>query len=333
MQTTIVAPAASDAPVQPAGAGAMARPARTYRIGDVTVTRIDELTLDGSSQAALYLGSDPAALERHRDRFGPGSIQAGTGNLIQSIHSWLLRTPRHTILVDTATGNDKHRPDAPMLDQLHEPYLARLAAAGVRPEAVDYVLLTHLHADHVGWNTRRVDGRWVPTFRNARHVFSNIEQAYNEALADGRTPDAEARPGPALGRMVRTPSPGVYDDSVRPVIEAGLADLIPIDGQEFLDGLSFLRTPGHSIDHASIRLVSQGQEALFVGDVMHHPLQVYEPDLTSRYCEFPQAGLGSRLWALEQAADRAATVFTSHFAETSAGRVTRAGGRFAWHFV
>ena len=309
------------------------RPASTYHIGDVTVTRIDELTLNSFSQTMLCPGSDPAALDRNRGRFGQGSVEAASGALIQSIHSWLVRTPRHVILIDTATGNDKHRPYAPVLDQLHGPYLARLAAAGVQPEDVDYVLLTHLHADHVGWNTRLIDGRWVPTFPNARHVFSRIEQAYNEALAEKRTPEGIARPGPSLGAMTAVPYPGVYDDSVRPVMEAGLADLVDVDGKEFLEGLSFVSTPGHSINHASIRLVSQGKEALFAGDVMHHPLQVYETGLTSSFCEFPQASNVSRVWALGHAADREATVFTTHFAETSAGRVSREGNGFTWQFV
>lgn len=303
---------------------------RTYRIGDAAVTRIDEQTLNVFSRAALYPRSDPAALERHRTTLGPGAVDAETGILIQSIHSWLVRTPRHTILIDTATGNDKHRPDVAVFDRLNEPYLARLAEAGVQPGDVDYVLLTHLHADHVGWNTRLAADRWVPTFPNARYVFSKCEQVHNEALADGTIPE---QPDPALGPMVRTPLTGVYDDSVRPVIAAGLADLIEIDGEEYLDGLSFLRTPGHSIDHASIRLISQGEEALFAGDVMHHPLQVYELALASCFCEFPQAALTSRRWALEQAAERGATVFTTHFAETSAGRVTRAGDGFTWQFL
>ncbi len=308
----------------------MTRKADTYQIGSATVTRIDELTLHAFTQDTLYPGSDPEALERHRARFGPGSLDARTGILIQSIHTWLVRTPRHTILVDTATGNDKHRPNVSIFHHLQEPFLDRLAEAGVQPADVDHVLLTHLHADHVGWNTRLDEERWLPTFPNARYVFSRREQAYNEALSNGTAiPPFDA----ALGPMVRTPLPGVYDDSVRPVVEAGLAELIEVDGSEVLDGVSFLRTPGHSIDHASIRLVSEGQEALFAGDVMHHPLQVYEPGLTSCFCEFPEASLASRLWALEQAAERGATVFTTHFAETSAGRVTRTGGRFDWQFV
>lgn len=258
----------------------------TYQIGDATVTRIDELALDVFSQATLYPGSDPALLAQHLDKFGPGSVEPDTGTLIQSIHSWLVRTPRHTILIDTATGNDKIRPTVPIFNQLHEPYLARLAAAGVSPMDVDYVLLTHIHADHVGWNTRLDGSRWVPTFPKARYVMSRVEQSYNAALAEGRV-DADAQPSPALGHRVGLPLPGVYDDSVRPVVEAGLADLIETGGPEILDGLSYVRTPGHSIDHASIRLISNGQEALFAGDVMHHPLQVYEPALVSCFASSP----------------------------------------------
>ena len=304
----------------------------TYQIGDATVTRIDELALDVFSQTTLYPGSDPALLERHLDKFGPGSVEPGTGTLIQSIHSWLVRTPRHTILIDTATGNDKIRPTVPIFNQLHEPYLARLAAAGVSPIDVDYVLLTHIHADHVGWNTRLDGSRWVPTFPRARYVMSRVEQSYNAALAESRL-GADARPSPALGHRVGLPLPGVYDDSVRPVVEAGLADLIETGGPGILDGLSYVRTPGHSIDHASIRLVSNGQEALFAGDIAHHPLQVYEPALVSCFCEFPDASIASRRWALGEAADRDLTVFTTHFAETSVGRVARTSDGFSWRFT
>jgi glyoxylase-like metal-dependent hydrolase (beta-lactamase superfamily II) len=311
----------------------MTRTANTYRIGDATITRIDELTLNAFPPAALYPGSDPAAWERNKGRFGKGSSDIAAGVLIQSIHTWLVKTPHHTILIDTATGNGKARPYAPVLDQLNEPFLERLAAAGVQPEAVDYILLTHVHADHVGWNTRLVDERWVPTFRNAKYVFSGIERAYNEALSEGKIPTGEASPDPKLGTAVGTPSPGVYDDSMRPIIEAGLAEIIKVDGNEMLDGLSFLPSPGHSIDHASIRLVSRGEEALFAGDVMHHPLQVYEPALNSCFCEFPEPSRSSRLWALEHAAEYKSVFFSTHFAESSAGRVTRKGDRFEWQFI
>lgn len=309
----------------------MTREAKTYHVGDTAITRIDELSLAAFQFGTLYPGADPEALERQRARLEAGSFDSTTGTFIQSIHSWLVRTPRHTILIDTATGNDKIRPDIPPLHRLNEPYLARLAAAGVTPEEVDYVLLTHVHADHVGWNTRLVDGRWVPTFPNATYIFSRAEQAYGESLANGAEP-AEA-PNPALGPALRKPADRVYDDSVRPVIDAGLARLVAVDGSEVLDGISLIPTPGHSVDHASIRLVSRGEKALFAGDVMHHPLQVYEPSLNSCFCEFPEAALRSRNVVLEDAAESGATVFTTHFAQSSAGRITRSGTRFAWQFL
>lgn len=311
----------------------MTQATNTYRLGDATITRIDELRLAAFKFDALYPDGELQALERHRERLEAGSFDAATGTFIQSIHSWLVRTPHHTILIDAATGNDKNRPEIPPLHRLNQPFLARLAAAGVTPEQVDYVLLTHVHADHVGWNTRLVYGRWIPTFPNATYVFSGIEQAYGESLATGTEPTGAARPDPVLGPALRKPADRVYDDSVRPVIDAGLARLIPVDGDEVLDGISFIPTPGHSIDHASIRLVSGGEQALFAGDVMHHPLQVYEPSLNSCFCEFPEAALRSRAFVLEDAAERGATIFTTHFAQSSAGRISRTGERFIWKFV
>lgn len=302
----------------------MITPPTIHRIGDVTVTRIDELALGAFTPRMLYPDAEADLVERHGGALGSGSIDRTGGRLIQSIHSWLVRTPHHTILIDTATGNGKPRPYAPVLDNLNEPYIARLAAAGVSPDDVDYVLITHLHADHVGWNTTRDGDSWRPTFTKARYVFSAAELRYNEDLAAGR---------PAAADAARTPYPDVYEDSVRPIVEAGLAQPIGIDGDDFLDGLSFVPTPGHSIDHASIRLRSRGEEALFAGDVMHHPLQVYAPDLNSCFCEYLDAARRSRRLVLEEAAERNTLVFSSHFAETGAGRITRRGERFDWRFV
>lgn len=303
----------------------------TFRIGDATVTRIDELRWTDTDPAILYPDIDETALAEHGSSLSAGSYDRRTGRLAQSIHSWLVRLRGRTVLIDTATGNGKQLPSAPRLHRLDEPYLERLAAAGVRPEQVDLVLITHLHADHVGWNTRWQDGRWVPTFTNARHVFSRTEQRYAASLSGG-APAPDLPPAP-LGPPDHRPLAGVYEASVVPVIEAGLAEAIDVDGAELTDGLSFHPTPGHSIDHASIRLRSRGQEALFWGDVAHHPLQVHRPDLRSVYCEFPEAARASRRWALEYAAESGAICLSSHFAESSAGRVRRRGDRFDWQFV
>ena len=286
----------------------------TFRIGDVVVTRIDEKRWIVPDPAAFYPDLDLGTLSDD-DTVPPGSYEPGSGWLTQSTHSWLLRTPVRTVLIDTATGNGKPLPMVPALDHLEEPYLERLAAAGVSPGDVDVVLLTHLHVDHVGWNTREENGRWTPTFANARYVFSSIEERHGADLSGG---------GPA---------PHAYDQSVRPVVEAGLAELIAIDGHEVLEGLSFHPTPGHSVDHASIRLRSRGEEAWILGDVAHHQLQVHRPNLSTAYCEDPDRARASRLWMLEQAAESGATCFSSHFTESSAGRVTRRGDRFAWSFL
>jgi glyoxylase-like metal-dependent hydrolase (beta-lactamase superfamily II) len=260
-----------------------------------------------------------------------------TGLLRQGIHAWLVRTPPRVILVDTGAGNDKERPNVPSLNHLNEPFLDRLKAAGVRREEVDLVLHTHLHLDHVGWNTSRVDGQSVPTFPTARYVFSGRERAYLAALsaADGSEAAfrAGARLGPRPDPLVAATYERVYEDSVLPGIDAGLAQEIVVGGREAVEGLSFVPNPGHTIDHACIRFSSRGEQALFWGDVMHHPLQVVRPDGSSVFCEFPDAARKALCWAMNHAAETNAPVFTTHFAESSVGRGSRVGERFAWHFV
>ena len=304
---------------------------KTYQIGAATVTRIDEIPLPNVVPTALYPDLDPAALEPYGRFLTDGSYDRRAGTLTESIHTWLVHFSGHTILVDTGVGNGKTLPALPRFDHLDVPYLDRLLAAGVQPEEVDFVLMTHVHMDHVGWNTRYADGRWAPTFPNAKYVFSRSEQRYNASLS-GHKP-APDLPPLTLGKPARVPGSGVYDQSVAPIIESGLAKLIDVDGSEALDGISFLPTPGHSVDHASIRLHSAGQEALFLGDVMHHPLQVYRPDLRSVYCEFPEASRASRQWILSYASENHALCFSSHFAESSAGYISRGINGFQWQFV
>ncbi|MEQ8344377.1 MAG: MBL fold metallo-hydrolase [Sneathiellaceae bacterium] len=290
-----------------------------WRVGEVTVTKVAELALDMFTPATLFPDWEPGILERETDWLSPRSMDAGRVHALMSVHSWVLTSPRHTIVIDTGVGNHKPRPHTPMFDRLATGYPARLRAAGAAPGTVDHVLLTHLHVDHVGWNTRLEGGRWVPTFPNARYHFSAREQAY---FTDPANHSARNRT-----------SFLVQPDSIAPVIEAGLADMIAIDGREVVAGLSFHPTPGHSVDHASIRLRSQGEEAWFVGDLLHHPIQVRHPDLNSVFDAFPEQARASRRWALEQAADGDAIVFTTHFPESSAGRVRRHGDGFRWTFL
>jgi len=311
---------------------------KVHRVGDATVIKIPELSLDACDPGFFYPGqvNVPTAVGETR-RLWPGSVDPQTGLLCLSIHAWLVRTPTRVILVDTGAGNDKDRPNGPNLNHRNEPFLDRLKAAGVHPEEVDLVLLTHLHVDHVGWNTKKVDGRWVPTFPNAQYIFSGRERAYIAALSAADGSDASIRAEAELGPMPHPPPPvsyqGIYEDSVRPVIDAGLAREIVVDGTEVVEGFSFLPSPGHSIDHACISLNYRGEQALFWGDVMHHPLQFVRSDWNSVFCEFPEAARKSRQWVMNHAAETNALVFSTHFAESSVGRVSREGHRFTWHFV
>lgn len=291
---------------------------KIYRVGDITVTKIEEMRLNVAPPSFLYPDWNPEVLEPNLHWLTPSNLDARTGYLVQSVHSWLVRTPRHTILIDTGSGNDKARPRNLIFHQLSNPYLERLAAAGVRPEDVDFVLHTHLHVDHVGWNTRLIDGRWVPTFPNARHVFSQAEEDYYGSAASHND--------------VNVPSLGVYEDSVAPIIESGQAERIANEGGEYLDNFVFHPTRGHSIGHMSIELRSGNARAMFSGDVMHHPLQVIYPEWNSVFCEWQDAARQSRLRVLEQAAEHDLLLFTPHFAESSAGYVSRCGAGFSWRY-
>jgi glyoxylase-like metal-dependent hydrolase (beta-lactamase superfamily II) len=235
------------------------------------------------------------------------------------------------ILIDVGAGNDKSRPEQKVLDHLNNPFLAALKTAGVQPEEVDMVLLTHIHSDHVGWNTRLESGGWVLTFPNAVTVCSAREWRYGVALMDGDEAALEnIRAEASLGIRVRNPISGTFADSMRPLEALGKVRLIEIDGSEVIPGIRYISSPGHSIDHASIELVSDGKVAVFGGDVLHHPVEVYDTDLVSCFCEFPENVPASRRKIMRRALDQSAVYFSSHFPQTSVGRIVQERGSFTW---
>lgn len=287
---------------------------QVLRIGDVEVSRVTERLFTTITPGALFPDWNPAVLDEQRGWLAPEHMDPALEHTVLSVHTWVLKTPRHVILVDTGIGNGKDRPFSALFHNLDNPYLERLALAGVTPEQVDYVLMTHLHVDHVGWNTRLVDGEWKPTFPNAKYVFAQAEQDFYATPAGAR-------------RLC------VFQDSVLPLIEAGVTQTIPDDGGEYLEGIAFHPTPGHSFRHMAISLQSQGQTAIFSGDVMHHPLQVYRPAWNSVFCDTPEQARASREWLLEYAVRNDAAVFPAHFAGPSAGRIRREGDAYAWRFL
>ena len=287
-----------------------------YKVGDARVARLVDCALDFFTPQRLlpdWHDDDQRLLSRM-----PETMTADGRHVLLSIHSWVVWHCGKTFIVDTGAGNDKERPHAAYFHHLKTPYLSRLAELGVAPDEVDYVLHTHLHVDHVGWNTSLVDRRWQPTFPNARHIFSAKEYAYFTNPAH-------------LTERHRT-SIQVQADSVTPIVEAGLAEMIEVTGDEVIPGLSFHATPGHTMDHASIVLDSGGAKALFAGDVLHHPLQVLKPELMSVFDPEREQSLQSRRWALDYASDQDAIWFSSHFPASSAGYVTREAGGYNWRF-
>ncbi|WCE05884.1 MBL fold metallo-hydrolase [Pseudoxanthomonas sp. JBR18] len=271
---------------------------RVYTVGEASVTRITDRVLDTLRGPDIFPDWTHEAVRDHAQPMRPEHLGEDGERLLMSVHSWLVRVGGKTVLVDTGIGNGKSRPFNPIFHQLNTDYLRRLAHAGVTPEAVDMVLLTHLHVDHVGWNTINVDGAWVPTFPNARYVYAQAEE------------DFYASDEGASRRMV-------FDDSVLPLIEAGLVQRIGDGGGAVDAHFHFHPTPGHCVGHMSIGLASAGASALFGGDVMHHPLQLRHPAWNAVFCAEAEQARRSRAWALAYVADTRGLYFSSHFAGTS----------------
>ncbi len=289
----------------------------THRLGDTTITRVMEQMGPGFPANHLLPDWDPAILEEHGHWLAPNYYQSETGKFVSSIHSWVIKTGHHTILVDTCCGNGKNRPGSDRFHMLNTPYLDRLAAAGVQPEDVDYVMCTHLHVDHVGWNTKLLDGRWVPTFPNAKYVMSRIEREHWD---------------PSLNKSLRTGQAEIFTDSVLPVIASGQAVLVEMTDQ-IGDGLLIEPAPGHAPGHVMLRLISGGKEGIFVGDVMHHPIQVYRPEWSSGFDTDPRLAEQSRRQMLANCVARNAQVFPAHFGVPHTGFVRQHGDGFRFEFL
>lgn len=281
-----------------------------YDMGDIRITKITEQIFRTFTVGQLYPDSTPDRLKKANT-----AVELTQDSAVEmSIHSWLVETPQHRLLIDTASGNAKDRPFSSLFHQLRSPWLENLTSTGVNPGDIDYVLHTHLHVDHVGWNTVWNGDRWIPTFVNAMHVCSQAEMDFYDSPASAT-------------RAV------VFEDSIRPVRDAGQLKVIGNHGVELLPGIKFHPTPGHSPGHMSITIESGNEVAFFCGDVMHSPLQVISPGWNSMFCAEQSAACESREWLLQHACSGRTTLFTSHFAESSVGRVTQAAGQYAWEFI
>ncbi|MGH3210533.1 MAG: MBL fold metallo-hydrolase [Trebonia sp.] len=286
---------------------------QTITLGSVTVTRVEEMHGPVMPADQFFPDMPEEAWKEYRETLVPDHLGADDNMVVAAMQTWVLRSGGRTILVDTAIGNDKVRPAVAAWDHLRLDYLGNLARAGVRPADVDLVVNSHLHTDHIGWNTQLADGAWVPTFPNATYLMPRVDFEYwnpanNPGIAGGVNENA-------------------FEDSVAPVLDAGQVKLW--EGSHVIDeSLRMEAAPGHTPGHSVIVLESGTDRALFAADIMHTPLQVPRPDHSSCFCLDPALANATRRRLLGWAADNNALVLPAHLGGHSALEVQHQGSNF-----
>ena len=279
-----------------------------WQVGDVRITRVAELAGLPFPGTFMFPACSPELVLRHA-WLRPHFAQAD-GRLLGSIHSFVIESGGRRIIVDTCVGNNKPR-SIQSWNMLQGPFLEHLAEAGFPAESIDTVMCTHLHVDHVGWNTRLLEGKWVPTFPNARYLFGRREWEHWTSAS------AQHRDGDVMG------------DSVKPIIDAGLAELVDMD-HALTTEVRLEPTPGHTPGHVSVRISSRGAQAVITGDLMHHPLQCAEPDLANNFDVDTEAARRTRRDFLARYSNQPVLVLGTHFAPPTGGWLVAA--QPAWRF-
>ncbi|MCO5132000.1 MAG: MBL fold metallo-hydrolase [Xanthobacteraceae bacterium] len=275
----------------------------SWTVGRVKITKIVEMETVGHTRFILPQAT-PEKIQQMP--WLMPHFATDEGRLRMSVHSLAVETPSRRIVVDTCIGNGKQGRGVPAWNSRDTPFLETMTAAGYPPESIDMVLCTHLHVDHVGWNTRLKDGQWVPTFPKARYVFGRTEYDYWAT----HSTDGEYR--------------AVFDDSVRPVVDAGRVDLVASDAK-LSDEVSLIPTPGHSPGHMSVLIRSEGETALLTGDVAHHPCQMAHLDWSSTADSDPVQSIEARRQLFGRFADTPTLVIGGHY---NPGRIKRDGDAF-----
>ena len=281
---------------------------KRWQIGDVEVVRIVEVNAFEDDMAMLLKEGTPQFVQSFPWLAPHFATRAG--RMLISFQCFVLRSRDRRVMIDTCIGADRQR-EFDVFCNLKTTFLQDLAAAGYPPASINTVLCTHLHFDHVGWNTQLVNGRWVPTFPNARYLFGKKEYEHWEHLR-------------------RT---GGYHhiehllDSVDPILAAGLAEFVGPE-HRITDEVWLEPTPGHTPGHVSVRISSRGQEAVITGDMMHHPIQLAVPDLHGNFDMDKEQGARTRRAFIERYQNRKALVIGSHFCDPTSGWIVRDG--VAW---
>ena len=277
-----------------------------WQIGKIKITRILELEMTGGTRFILPDATREACrpIEWLRPHF-----MDSDGNLTMSIHALVIDTGERRIVVDTCIGNDKQRP-IPAWNRLQTAFLSDLESAGYPRESIDTVLCTHLHVDHVGWNTMWVEDQWLPTFPNASYLLAEKEWRHWESTDD-----------PLNSTLIA--------DSVQPVFDAGLMQLVDPD-HKVCEHVRLKPTPGHTPGHVSVHIESEGQKAIITGDCIHHPCQMTHTHWCSAADYDQVKALATREALLEDLADSPVLVIGTHFATPTAGHVRRSRNGGYW---
>ena len=271
---------------------------KTATLGGIAITRIVELEAPYARPEDMFEEARPETVDPHRHWLEPLALDPASGRMIFPVQSYLLRTSHHTILIDTCIGCRKSYGGVPQWKDLREETsLSNLAAAGAGPEDIDYVFCTHLHVDHCGWNTRLVDGRWTPTFPNAKYILAKTEYAASEA-------------GGTAG----------FRENVLPVMEAGQAGLVDTD-YALDDEVWLTPAPGHTQGHVAVNIASRGRKAVMTGDLIHSPIQLAHPGWSPNFDHDPALSADTRRKFLDSHCEADTLVLTAHFPSPSAGHV------------
>ncbi len=291
-------------------------------IGEVSITSLIERDGPWRKPEDMFPAYDAEIGRRHLAELDPEVFDPASGKMVITYQTFVVRTPKHTILIDTCTGEDKGY--GPPMDFPKKPWLDGFRAAGLRFDDIDYVFCTHLHIDHCGWNTVLRDGSWVPTFPNAKYIFHKREYAaWEETIKGGYNPYGTAF-APGGGNIWRY--------NCEPVVAAGQALLVD-DDFALDDTFTLTPTPGHSPCHCCVNIRSRGRHAIVVGDLMHHALQVREPDWSTVFDWDQQEAARSRRGFLSKVAGSGGYVLPIHFPHPTTGLVEADGERFRYKFV
>src|SRR5215472_14797625 len=276
-----------------------------WKIGDVTVTRVVEFESQVPPHDSFLKDAKPNELKEMPWLYPNFVTPDGSLNL--SVHALLVNAHGMKLVVDTCVGNDKPR-GITLGRPLHRPFLLDIAQAGFPREKVDVVICTHLHVDHVGWNTMLDGGKWVPTFPNARYLIGRREFEHWSAEGEGEQKT-------------------ILADSVQPIFEAGLATLVDMD-HVISPEIRLTPTTGHTPGHVSVLIESEGERAMITGDIMHHPVQIAHPDWAPGFDSDRAAAIVTRRRVLDSVADQPILVIGTHFAAPTAGKIRRDGAAY-----